>query len=279
MLIAQITDLHVRPRGQAACRVVETNMLTERAFDAVAALRPRPDVVLITGDLTDCGLVEENELLKSLLLRLPMPVYMVPGNHDRRDTLKQVFADWPTIVSDPDFIQFVVDDFPLRLIGLDTVTPGSGGGALCARRLDFLARALAAAPQEPTVIFMHHPPFETGIAHMDAIGLTEGAERLAEIVRAHGRVERILCGHDHRAIDTLFAGTLATVAPGVAHQVAFDLDPAHEGALVFEPPAYRLHLYRPGAGMVSHTVYVERFPGPFPFVLGPDYPGQGSEAD
>jgi 3',5'-cyclic-AMP phosphodiesterase len=279
MLIAQITDLHVRPRGQAACRVVETNMLTERAFDAVAALRRRPDVVLITGDLTDCGLVEENELLKSLLLRLPMPVYMVPGNHDRRDTLKQVFADWPTIVSDPDFIQFVVDDFPLRLIGLDTVTPGSGGGALCARRLDFLARALAAAPQEPTVIFMHHPPFETGIAHMDAIGLTEGAERLAEIVRAHGRVERILCGHDHRAIDTLFAGTLATVAPGVAHQVAFDLDPAHEGALVFEPPAYRLHLYRPGAGMVSHTVYVERFPGPFPFVLGPDYPGQGSEAD
>jgi hypothetical protein len=108
---------------------------------------------------------------------------------------------------------------------------------------------------------------------MDKIGLTEGAGRLAEIVRRHGKVERILLGHYHRAIDTLFAGTLASVAPAVTHQVAFDLDPAHEGALVFEPPAIRLHLYAPESGIVSHTVYVERFPGPYPFVLDADYPG------
>src|SRR5262249_159098 len=111
--------------------------------------------------------------------------------------------------------------------------------------------------------------------HMDEINLTEGAERFAAIVAAHPNVERILCGHDHRAVETRFAGTLASVAPGVAHQVMFDLDPAHEGALVLEPPAYQLHLYRPGAGIVSHTVYVESFPGPFPFVLDADYPGRG----
>ena len=274
MLICQISDTHVRPRGLSAYRISETNMMTERAFDMVAALRPRPDVVLITGDMADCGLAAEYELLKALLRRLPMPVYMVPGNHDRRDTLKAVFSDWPGIAADPDFIQFVVEDFPVRLIGLDTLTPGSSAGALCRRRLDFLHGALAQDAAKPVVIFMHHPPFVTGIRHMDEIGLTEGAERLADLVRAHGKVERILCGHDHRAIDTLFGGTLASVAPGVSHQVAFDLDPAHEGALVFEPPAIRLHLHRPG-GIVSHTVYVERFPGPFPFVLDRDYPGQG----
>ena len=59
MLIAQITDLHVRPRGRAANRVAETNMMTERAVDVLNALRPRPDVVLITGDLVDCGIIEE----------------------------------------------------------------------------------------------------------------------------------------------------------------------------------------------------------------------------
>jgi len=158
-----------------------------------------------------------------------MPVCMVPGNHDRRDTLKAVFADWPSIVADPEFVQCAVDDFPVRLIGLDTLTPGSGGGALCEKRLAFLERALAADKVKPVVIFMHHAPFLTGIRHMDEIGLTEGAGRLAELVRQHGKVERILLGHYRRAIDTLFAGTLATVAPGVAHQVAFDLDPAHEG--------------------------------------------------
>jgi 3',5'-cyclic-AMP phosphodiesterase len=273
MLICQISDLHVRPRGRTSNRVSETNMMTERALDMVAALRPRPDVVLISGDMADCGLASEYALLKTLLKKLPMPVYMVPGNHDRRDTLKAAFADWPSIAADPEFVQCVVDDFPVRLIGLDTLTPGSGAGALCAKRLAFLERALHADREKPVVIFMHHAPFLTGIRHMDKIGLTEGAGRLAELVREHGKVERILCGHYHRAIDTLFAGTLATVTPGVAHQVAFDLDPAHEGALVFEPPAIRLHLYTPQSGIVSHTVYVERFGGPFPFVLDADYPG------
>src|SRR3954463_14993886 len=138
MLIAQITDLHVRPRGLASNRVAETNMLTERAIDALRGLRPQPDVVLITGDMAANGLIEEYEVLRSLLARLPMPVYMVPGNHDARDNLKKVFADWPSVMADPDFVQCVAEDFPLRLIGLDTLVPGSGGGALCERRLDFL---------------------------------------------------------------------------------------------------------------------------------------------
>lgn len=274
MLIAQITDLHLRPRGMPAYRVSETNKFAERAIDMIAALAPRPDVVLITGDMTDCGLIEEYELLRGLLARLPMPVFMVPGNHDRRDNLKRVFADWPTIAGDPDFVQFAVDDFPVRLIGLDTLVEGESAGKLCARRLDFLERALGVDPGKPAVIFLHHPPYDCGILHMDRIRLLDGDRRLADIVRAHGGVERILCGHHHRAIAALFGGTIASVAPSVAHQVAFDLREEHEGALVLEPPAFQLHRYTPGFGIVSHTVYVERFDGPYPFVLDANYPGR-----
>ena len=86
MLICQLTDLHVRPVGKAANRVCETNMLTERAFRAVARLNPRPDVVVITGDLTDCGLDTEYANLTRMLRTLaPMPVFVIPGNHDQRD--------------------------------------------------------------------------------------------------------------------------------------------------------------------------------------------------
>ncbi len=274
MLIAQITDLHVRPRGLPACRVSETNMMTERALDVLVALRPRPDVVLITGDLTECGLIEEYELLKHLLRRLDIPAYMIPGNHDRRENLQRVFAGHPGIGKDPDFVQMVIDDYPVRLIGLDTAVPGKGEGALCTRRLEFLQQALARTPQKPTVIFMHHPPFECGLLHMDRIRLIEGAARLAEIVAAHPNVERILCGHHHRAIEARFAGTIASIAPAATHQVMLDLREDHEGALVFEPPAYQLHRWRPATGVVTHTAYVERFPGPFPFVLEPAYPGK-----
>src|SRR5690348_15266461 len=99
MLIAQITDLHVRPRGLAAYRVSETNMMTQRAIDALIALRPRPQVVLATGDLTDCGLIEEYQQLKAMLRRLDLPVFLIPGNHDRRENLREVFADHPGVVA------------------------------------------------------------------------------------------------------------------------------------------------------------------------------------
>lgn len=273
MLIAQITDLHVRPPGKPAYRVSETNMMVERAIDVLVALQPRPDLVLITGDMTDCGLREEYELLRSMLRRLPMPVFMVPGNHDRRETFREVFPEHPAMRSTRGFIQFTIEGHPVRLIGLDTVVAGVGHGALCGERLAFLEEALGRDRDRPTIIFMHHPPFACGIRHMDQIRLLDGANRLAEIVGRHPQVERILCGHHHRPIQTRFAGTIASIAPGVAHQVALDITDEHEGALVFEPPAYQLHLYTPEMGLVSHIAYVERFPGPFPFVLDPDYPG------
>lgn len=273
MLIAQITDLHIRPRGKPAYRVSETNMLTERALEAVAALRPRPDVLVITGDLTDCGLPEEYALLQEMLSRLEIPVLLLPGNHDRRDNLIAGLSLGPHTVLDGGFAQFVADLGPMRLIGLDTLVPGQSAGALCETRLAFLETALAEAKDKPVAIFMHHPPFDCGIAHMDVIRLLDGSSEFGRIVARYPNVERILCGHHHRPIQTRFCGTIAQIAPSVTHQVTLDL--SDDGAATFhmEPAAYLLHSYRPGTGLVSHTAYVERFPGPYPFVLDAEYPG------
>ncbi|WP_349236439.1 phosphodiesterase [Bosea vaviloviae] len=273
MLIAQITDLHIRPRGKPAYRVSETNALTERALDVVARLQPRPDLLVITGDLTDCGLAEEYALLKGMLSRLGMPVLVVPGNHDRRETLTAGLAFDPRQVLDGGFVQFVADLPAMRLIGLDTLLPGKSAGALCATRLSFLDKALTEADGKPVAIFMHHPPFDCGIAHMDAIRLLDGAQEFAAIVARHPNIERILCGHHHRPIVTRFAGTIAQIAPSVTHQVTLDLSETSDSTFHLEPPAYLLHSFREGAGFVTHTAYVERFPGPYPFVLDADYPG------
>ncbi len=272
MLIAQLTDLHLRPRGQPAYRVSETNMLVERAFDALAALRPAPDVVLITGDLTDNGQRAEYEVLQTLLGRLPMPVFMIPGNHDRRDMMRAVVGTGRPGQPHPDFLHFAVEDWPVRLIGLDSLIPGASAGALCPARLAFLDDALCSAPTRPTIVFVHHPPFDCGIDHMDAIRLIEGAAELDSILSRHPQVQRLLCGHVHRSVVTRFGGTIASIAPSVAHQVAFDFRNKRQGGLVFEPPAFDLHWWS-NDRIVSHTVYVERHPGPFPFVLDASYPG------
>lgn len=273
MLIAQLTDLHVRPTGKAANRVSETNTFCERAFKAVAAFTPTPDVVLLTGDLTECGLVEEYTNLAAMLRRLlPMPVFVIPGNHDRRNTLREGLGHLRGVTDDPHYVQYAIDDYPVRLVMLDTVVPGAGHGHLNREQLEFLDRTLAEAPDKPTIVAMHHPPFICGIAHMDRINLHNAGE-FAEVIARHTQVERIICGHHHRPIVTRVAHAITSVAPSVAHQVEMSLGEHDPAAFVFEPPAFQLHRWTPTGGIVSHTVYVERFPGPYPFITDPDYPG------
>jgi Icc protein len=161
----------------------------------------------------------------------------------------------------------------VRLVMLDTVVPGYGHGELCARRLAWLERTLAAAPERPTVIGMHHPPFACGIEHMDKINLRQSAEFTA-IVARHRQVARILCGHHHRPITAQVAHTIAMVGPSVAHQVELALAPGAAAAFVMEPPAYLIHRYTAEAGIVTHQAYVDDYPGPFPFLAEADYPGK-----
>jgi Icc protein len=273
MIICQLTDLHVRPPGQPANRVVETNMFTERAFKAVARFTPRPDVVVITGDLTECGLDTEYANVAQLIRHiLPMPVYVIPGNHDRRVAFREGLAHLPGVTADPHFVQYAVEDYPVRLVMLDTLVPGAGHGELNAEQLGFLDRTLAAQPRKPTIVAMHHPPFVCGIAHLDRINL-HNAAAFTDVIARHRQVERIICGHHHRPIVTQVAHAIASIAPSVAHQVELQLDSHAEDAFLFEPPAYQLHRWTAADGIVSHTAYVERFPGPYPFILEPEYPG------
>jgi 3',5'-cyclic AMP phosphodiesterase CpdA len=275
MIIVQLSDLHVRPSGVAAYRVVETNVLAERALRAVAALRPRPDVVVISGDLTDCGLPAEYAMLAEMLKRHldGLPVYMIPGNHDRRDNLRAALGGHPGIGSDPDFIQYTVDDFPVRLVMLDSVVPGHGHGELCAARLAWLDARLAEAPDKPTILVLHHPPFASGIRHMDRIGL-RAAEEFAAVVARHGQVERILTGHHHRVITGRVAHAIAMVAPAVVHQGELDLTGTGDGFFFMEPSCYQVHWWSATEGLASHLAFVEPYPGPYPYLPDPDYPGR-----
>src|SRR5512145_1949200 len=119
MLIAQISDTHIRPMGVLAMGRVDTAGYLARAVAHINALRPAPDVVLVTGDLVDAGMAEEYAHLRALLAPLAMPFHLIPGNHDRRDALREAFADHRYLPREG-FLQYVVDSGPLRLIALDT---------------------------------------------------------------------------------------------------------------------------------------------------------------
>jgi 3',5'-cyclic-AMP phosphodiesterase len=251
MLIAQITDTHISTPDSVNDRHFRTPEHLERAVAHLNRLDPRPDVVLATGDLVERGEPQEYARLRSILDRLTMPVYVVPGNHDSREQLARAFADRGYLPA-RGFLQYTVEEWPVRLIGLDTHVPREPGGRLCAERLGWLDARLAEAPDRPTLVFMHHPPFVTGMQAMDAMGL-EGGSALAEVVGRHPQVERVVCGHVHRAMTRRFAGTVASTSPATAHQLALVLTPARHLAVVMEPPACALHLWLGSeAGLVSH---------------------------
>lgn len=262
MLIAQITDTHIKLPGKLAYGRVDTAQMLRTCVAELVKLDPQPDLIVHTGDLADFGLPEEYAHLKAILAPLEVPILAVPGNHDAREPMRETFAAdgyFPV----RGFLQFETERGGLRLIGLDTLVPGQGGGELCAERLAWLDTTLSQKPDIPTLILMHHPPFLTGIAHMDRIGL-QGRDGFAAVMRRHDQVEAILCGHVHRSIHARVGGRAAMICPSPAHQVALDLRPDGPSAFRLEPPGYMLHRWQ-DRQLVSHAAVLGDWPGPFPF--------------
>ncbi len=250
MLIAQLSDPHVTVPGVLANGFVDTTGALRRAVAHLRALAPQPEALLLTGDLVDSAEPAGYETLRAALAPLPMPIYAIPGNHDDRGLLREAFAPEGYLPADGAFLHYTVERYPLRLIGLDTQLPGQVGGELCAERLAWLAARLEEAPQRPTLLFMHHPPFLTGLP-LDRYGFPGSAE-LGALLARHPQVQRIVAGHVHRPVQALWHGVLASTCPASAHQIALDLDAARS-RIVLEPPALQLHRWSAETGLVSHT--------------------------
>jgi len=255
--IAQLTDLHVCLPGQLVYGKVDTNAYLLRAINRLNALHDTLDAVVISGDLVDHGTPEEYATLRPMLDQLSLPWWPVPGNHDG-NAFWSVFSDrMPEAIPD---VGYVIEHAGIRFILLDTRVAGYSHGELNDERMGWLSNAL---PSEvPTVLVMHHPPFTTGIAHMDKIGL-KGSAHLHKLILSHPPLA-VLCGHVHRTIMTTLAIVPVLIAPSPAHAVAFDL--SDDGPLEFqmEPPAVLVHVIE-GKTLVSLTVFIDTFDGPWPF--------------
>jgi 3',5'-cyclic AMP phosphodiesterase CpdA len=268
MLIAQISDLHIRGDGTLLQGRIDTEAALAACVAHLNRLDPRPDVVLATGDLVDLGRPFDYRSLRDLLDRIEIPVYIIPGNHDDRDNLRSTFADRGYLPANGDFLHYTVERFPLRLIGLDTVIPGEVSGGVCAERLSWLGARLAEQPDRETVLFMHHPPFATGIRLLDAPPF-EGASLFEALIARHRQVRQIVCGHVHRAIHTRWAGTSAAIAPSTVYQMNLGWTPGARYQPTTDPAALSLYLWLEGSGLVGYTSLIEGCPPQLSAAAGP----------
>jgi len=264
MLIAQLSDPHVRPEGVLYQGVVDSNAQFAAAITLVNALDPRPDLVLLSGDLVDKGTLPEYAKFRDLFSELEVPSVVIPGNHDDREVFKEAFRDHFYLPAAGPMNYAVGDHGPVRIVALDVTLPGLHHGVVGEAGAAWLDGVLAAEPARPTIVMMHQPPFDIGVPYLDLYSCREGW-RLAEVVARHANVERIVCGHVHRFMQLRFGGTMLCTAPSTTTAIALRLRPDAEPASHVEPPAILLHHWRPGTGLITHFVPVGTFPGPYPF--------------
>ena len=243
-LLIQLSDPHIGASwatGDPVARLAA-------AIECVLDLGQPPDAVLVSGDLADHAADDEYDQVRALIDRIDAPAYVLPGNHDGRDALRHHFG----LSGGDEPIRYAADLGPLRLIALDTTVPGEDGGALDDEQLRWLDTILAAAADTPTVVAMHHPPFEVGIPAWDAIGLAAADRgRLGELLARHPQVRRVVAGHVHRAIAAELGGRAVMSAPSTYVQGLLDFSAAGL-ELSGDPPGFVVHALVDGE-LVSHV--------------------------
>ncbi|WP_283193270.1 phosphodiesterase [Rhizobium sp. AN80A] len=271
MKIVHITDTHFVPQP-ATLYGLDPRARFDAAIASLQAEHSDADLLVITGDLAHWGEVPAYQALRQRLEAVTLPVVMMVGNHDDRASLRTVF---PAAMDDGNgFVQGSRVENGHRLIFLDTKCEGTHAGAYCEKRRAWLADALAKG-DEPVLLFMHHPPFLSGISSMDAIGQLD-ADALWLVLQPHARrIRHIFLGHVHRPISGNWHGISFSLIPGLNHQVPLQLAPHGEDIPgSHEPPAYSVISVGPDSIVVHLKYFLDgsrRFPLDGYEVKGRDY--------
>ncbi|MBL4691555.1 MAG: metallophosphoesterase [Rhodospirillales bacterium] len=250
MNIAQISDTHLLAAGELDPVGAGRAENLRRCVADINSLDPRPDAVLHTGDMTQHGRDREFDHAREILSELKAPLFVTPGNRDGREGVARAFAREPWFPTDPSFIHYAVDGFPVRLISVDSLGSNARKGDFCEARLNALDATLGEDIDRPTALFMHHPPFEiVGVSDSYQYQRPGAVTELAAVLARHPQVIRLFCGHAHRPRTASISGVFASTVPSIA--VDLRKGPYH-GEMAARP-VYQVHRYDGNGAFISET--------------------------
>ncbi|WP_068318729.1 phosphodiesterase [Polycladidibacter hongkongensis] len=249
MLIAQISDCHLTKDNACDERGVDRLAQLQRAVDFLQEQWPELDAVVVSGDVSDDGTAASYAQAKDALAHLPCPAFVLPGNHDLREPMRTAFAAQGYLPAQGPlcYAQRIGD---LQIVALDSLEEGQVAGVFCEQQATWLEGQLKASAETPTLVFVHHPPFATGLTGVDEICLREGRERFWEVLAPHPQVLGVASGHIHHAMSAVHHRTagalLVSTCQGLACQFHHDLIGDAMGGASIDPLALRLFKYADG---------------------------------
>jgi len=216
-LLVQITDTHIFPPGKLLYGNTDTAAHLGESVRQINAMRPIPDVVLITGDLVEQGDEVGYQHFIELIKPLEMPTYVIPGNHDNPQFMLEVFAGTSHFPATDDTFQYAIEDFPYRILALNSHCDGTELPEFGEKRLSWLQDQLSSS-DKPVLIALHHPPMITGIELID-MGGTEWFKGLKAVLAEHSQVKLVICGHCHTDLCGRVGHVPVYMAPATSHQL------------------------------------------------------------
>lgn len=257
MIIAHISDFHVfADKPETALVRLDAAEAARAVIADICAFVPKIEAIMFTGDLADGGSAADYELIKEILKPLDVPIFVVPGNHDKRAGMRAAFGDALPMESSG-FLNYETEINNIRILALDTLKEGHGEGELCAERLSWLEDKFSAPTGRLTLILMHHPHFPSGNAALDRNSLCEGRDAFEKIISKCTDPLLIFAGHIHRPYQAMWNNIFCAVGGGPSFQFDLDLsEGAPEPKTVKEPYAYFIHRFDKNQNLAVHPRYV-----------------------
>ena len=258
-IIVHWSDVHLSSGNIFYSKIINVKKKLIEAVDRLNKTLPLPNILIVTGDLLDYPNLEDYKLLRSILNRLIIPYYVIPGNHDNKNMLHDTFKDLGYFSDSSNHINYTIDIFPIKFIAFDTVSDSNNidihGGyepEVTDSKISWLKAELEKDKTKPTIIFMHHQPKYTRIGEFNN-EIFLGVKKLEKVVKDNKQVEGVLCGHLHRHIQFQWGGTIVQVAPSLSIARTLTLDNKMKKEYIDEPTGSLVYLFSNELGLICHT--------------------------
>ena len=263
-IIAHWSDIHLNSKNSFYSNTINVEKKLREAVNHLNKTTPLPNVLIITGDLVDYPTLDEYKLFRLIMDDLVIPYYVIPGNHDNRGMIYDIFQDLGYFDNENTCINYAIDDFPVKLIGFDTVsdsveTDRHGGyeAEVSDFKISWLKSELNKNKTKPTIVFMHHQPKFTRIGSLkNEVFL--GVNKLERVIQDNKQIEAILCGHLHRHIQFQWGATVQ-VAPSLSVGRTLTLDNNMKKEYISEPTGSLIYLYSSELGLICHTDFFGKY--------------------
>ncbi|WP_280401293.1 metallophosphoesterase family protein [Nocardia carnea] len=220
--IIQLTDTHIRAAGERVHGTVDTYDNLTAVLRQLRDAGRRIDGLVLSGDLTDNGSAEAYRRLRDAVepaaAELGAQTVYVMGNHDDRAMFGTELLGSDAARADPELTHDSVAEIGgVRVVALDSSTPGRHDGHLTPAQLNWLAEQLRAPAPHGTLLVLHHPPIPSPVATTEYLRL-RNPEALAAVVRGTD-VRLIVCGHSHLTGAAALAGIPVWIGPALSYRI------------------------------------------------------------